>query len=281
MTEPQSAAQTSQPDQATYAASATAAASAAGRFVWHDLMTTDPDASLAFYTQLFGWTTKQMDMGPAGMYTMWNAGGRDIGGMVPMDASAGHPPHWIAYATVPSVDAAVQRATALGGTSPFPGTDIPNVGRFAVIADPTGAHISPFTALPGQEAPEQSGPPAPGTFCWDELLTADPEVAGAFYKDIFGWTVETMPMGDYGTYYLFKRGDVPVGGMMKMPDDAASPPNWLSYVAVTSADETARRVVELGGNIYVQPTDIPNVGRFAVAADPTGTTFAFLQGTSG
>src|SRR5688572_5066270 len=99
MPEPQSVPQTSRPEEATYAVPAADPAERAGRFVWHDLMTTDAATSLAFYTQLFGWTTKQIDMGPMGMYTMWSSGGRDIGGMVPLDASHGRPSHWMSYAT--------------------------------------------------------------------------------------------------------------------------------------------------------------------------------------
>ena len=277
MTHPESAVPSSQPESATYAKPAGDTAAHPGRFVWHDLMTTDPNAALAFYTRLFGWTTKEMDMGPAGTYTMWHAGQTPIGGMVPMDPGQGHPPHWIAYATVRNVDAAVQRVEEIGGKAAVPATDIPDVGRFAVISDPTGAYISPFKALPGTETPESGGSPAPGTFCWDELLTTDTDAAGAFYTDVFGWSLDPMDMGPMGTYYLFKRGDVPAGGMMKGPADSPSPSMWISYVAVTNADDTAHRVAELGGQICAGPTDIPNVGRFAVATDPTGATFAFLQ----
>jgi uncharacterized protein len=250
--------------------------SQAGRFVWHDLMTTDPQAALAFYTRLFGWTTKEMDMGAAEKYTMLHVGDMGIGGVVPLDASHGIPSHWIGYATVDDVDAACARASDLGGTVSVPPTDIPNVGRFAVISDPTGARLSPFKAsMP--DAPEPAGPPPLGAFCWDEVMTTDTDRAGEFYRSVFGWTTQPVDMGPAGMYYLFKRGDKDAGGMMPRPAAAAGPPSWLSYVLVADVDASARRVEELGGKLHVQPRDIPGIGRFSVAQDPTGAVFALFK----
>ena len=246
-----------------------------GRFVWHDLMTTDPARAVDFYGKLFGWTTTEMDMGPAGKYTMLHNGGEGVGGVVPLEPGGEHKPHWVCYVTVPNVDAAVERAGALGGSAVVPPMDIPEVGRFAVIADPAGAYISPFTALPGQESPPATYPV--GQFCWYELLAPDPEGAARFYKEIFGWTHRTEDMGPYGSYYLLSRGDKDLAGMMQMPADATGPSQWLPYVRVADVDASAARVTELGGTLYVQPKDIPNVGRFAVCADPTGAAIALYK----
>ncbi len=246
-----------------------------GRFVWHDLMTTDIKASVAFYTELFGWKTKDVDMGPMGTYTMLKAGDRDIGGMMPLDPKHGVPTHWIGYCTVNDVDAAAKRAEKLGGKIGVPGTDIPNVGRFAVIADPQGAHISPFKGT--QPAPEPEGPPPVGSFCWNELVTSDPAAAVAFYKEIFGWTSEAMEMGPMGTYHLFKRGGKDAAGVMKQPMPGA-PTAWIHYVAVVSVDASTQRAESLKAKVLAPPMDIPNIGRFAVIADPVGAVVALFQG---
>ncbi len=246
------------------------------RFVWHDLMTTDVTKALEFYTALFGWERRPFDLGPAGTYDMLYAGEVGIGGMVPLDEGAGHPPHWIAYVSVPDVDEACRKAEGMGATTHVPPTDIPTVGRFAVVADPQGAVFSPFSSST-PEQPEPKTAPA-GTFAWNELMTSDPEGAAAFYGALTGWTVQKMDMPT-GTYHLYMRGDQYAAGMMQLPADAPAPPHWLPYVAVESADASAARIAELGGTVLVPPTDIQDWGRFAVALDPQGAAFAVLQYT--
>jgi len=243
-----------------------------GRFVWHDLMTNNPDASVRFYSELFGWESRQIEMGGMGKYTFFKAGGRENGGMVSMDPTMGIPSHWLSYLTVDDVDELVQRAGELGIEVRFPPTDIPEVGRFSVLADPTGAH---FAAFRGQKpAPVFEGPSPAGAFCWNELLTRDTDAARAFYTKVCGWGTGQVDMGEAGVYTLFKDGDTEVAGMMAMPEKAEGPSTWLLYIAVDDVDAAAARLGELGGRLYVDPRDIPEVGRFAVAADPNGAMFA-------
>jgi predicted enzyme related to lactoylglutathione lyase len=247
-----------------------------GRFVWHDLMTTDPEESLKFYTALFGWGTREVQMGPMGKYTFFNAGGRENGGMVAMDPAQELPSHWLSYLTVDDVDHLVQRAGTLGLEVKFPPTDIPEVGRFAVVADPTGAHFAPFRGI--QEAPPDPEPaPEPGAFCWNELLTHDTTAARSFYETVCGWGTEEVDLGEMGTYTLFKREGKEVGGMMTKPAQSEGPSAWLLYVAVQDVDATAQKIGDLGGCLFAQPSDIPDVGRFAVAADPNGAAFAIFK----
>jgi predicted enzyme related to lactoylglutathione lyase len=245
-----------------------------GRFLWHELQTTNAKASLAFHTELFGWTTSEMDMGPAGKYTVLKAGDRDVGGVVAHTADKGIAPHWLPYCSVQDVDAAAKKALALDGRVMQPPTDIPNVGRFAVIVDPQGAALAPFYSA--DERPETAGYPPIGSFCWTELLTSDPAAAASFYQAIFGWSIDKRDMGTMGTYYGLLRADAQAGGIVKAPM-AESPPAWLSYVAVNDVDAAAKRVERLKGKIIVAPKDIPGIGRFAVHADPVGAVSAVFK----
>ena len=248
-----------------------------GRVVWHDLMTTDVARAKEFYGQLFGWELKSVDMGSDCKYDMIHAAGSDIGGMVPLDTGEGQTSHWIAYAAVDSLDEAVRLADANGGKTHVPPTEIPGIGRFAIISGPEGGTISPFESAHAEAAPEQAWPVPQGHFCWEELLTRDPGASRDFYPKIFGWETRDMDMGPMGTYTTLNRGDVGVGGMMRMPDDVPAPSHWLGYVHVEDVDATASRVTELGGQLIKQPDDIPNVGRFAICVDPTGAPFALYR----
>lgn len=116
-----------------------------GAFSWCELMTTDVDAAKAFYTKLFGWEMEDMQM-PGMTYTVVKAGGKGIGGIMPIPENAqGMAPMWGAYVTVTDVDSTARTAEQLGGKILMPPTDIPNVGRFCVIQDPQGALINTIT----------------------------------------------------------------------------------------------------------------------------------------
>jgi predicted enzyme related to lactoylglutathione lyase len=113
-----------------------------GTFVWNEIGTGDVEACKAFYSSLFDWTTREMDMGSGGTYTIFQSGGRDVGGLYRMKAQQqqmGVAPHWLAYIGVEDVDASAHKAESMGGRVLVPPTDIPNTGRFAVLSDPTGA----------------------------------------------------------------------------------------------------------------------------------------------
>lgn len=246
---------------------------ATGRFVWYDLMTSDVARATEFYGGLFGWQLVEQDMGEFGKYQMIFLGEAAVGGMVALEPGQEVPPHWMAYSTVESVDGACERATALGGSVLSPPMDIPEVGRFAVIGDPQGGTIAPFT-FGGEAPPECQGMPPDGMFCWSELLSSDPEEARRFYGEIFGYGFGEMDMGALGTYWILKRGEVGCGGIMQLPPDAPHTTHWVNYIAASDVDATAKKAEELGAQIFVPPSDIPGVGRFSVMADPTGALFA-------
>ncbi len=116
----------------------------------------------------------------------------------------------------------------------------------------------------------------PGAFSWSELMTSDPASAQEFYGGLFGWRFEPMQMPD-GVYSVIKVGDAAVGGVMNTPPGSGGmPPMWGCYVTVADADATAKRCVELGGKVIVEPTDIPNVGRFAVILDRQGAALNII-----
>jgi predicted enzyme related to lactoylglutathione lyase len=116
-----------------------------GTFCWNELATKDAGAAAQFYTELLGWSANEQQMGPT-KYTTFKAGDKEVGGMLQMTEEWGDmPPHWMAYIAVDDVDASAKKVEELGGKVCVPPTDIPSVGRFCVVNDPTGSAISLIT----------------------------------------------------------------------------------------------------------------------------------------
>lgn len=246
-----------------------------GRFVWFDLMTTDSGAAIDFYTNVLGWGIDVWS-GGAVPYTMWVAGGKAIGGTMPItDAArrAGASTHWLPYLSTPNVRETVERATALGSTIVVAPQDIPTVGAFSVLRDPQGALFAAFT--PTDAPPRGEEPAALGEFSWFELATHDVASALEFYAELFGWTRGTaMDMGAAGVYQLFEREGVPIGGMYALTAQMEMPPGWCCYVRVEDADEATARVAARGGKVLYGPMEIPSGDRVAACLDPQGGLFA-------
>jgi predicted enzyme related to lactoylglutathione lyase len=111
-----------------------------GTFGWSELMTRDTRAAKAFYTELFNWRTKADKNEP---YTEFQVGSQSIGGMLEMKPEMqGVPPHWMPYVCVDNCNAIADQVKKLGGTLIVPPQDIPNVGRFSVFSDPSGAALA-------------------------------------------------------------------------------------------------------------------------------------------
>jgi hypothetical protein len=121
---------------------------AEGTFLWDEFMTDDVEGAKRFYTEVFGWTTKDMDM-ENGIYTMFQRGGdAQAAGLTAKPPGVEAPPHWVTYLATDDVDATVEKATKLGGTTYAAPFDVPTIGRIAVLADPTGAVFGVFKPIP-------------------------------------------------------------------------------------------------------------------------------------
>jgi predicted enzyme related to lactoylglutathione lyase len=110
-----------------------------GVFLWDELVTDDVAKAKAFYGSVFGWTTEDMDMGEMGTYTLFKkADGENAAGLM-QKREAGGAAAWIPYLAADDVDATVDKARELGAQTFLEPMDVETVGRFAVLADPTGA----------------------------------------------------------------------------------------------------------------------------------------------
>jgi uncharacterized protein len=119
-----------------------------------------------------------------------------------------------------------------------------------------------------------------GKFIWYDQMSNDLPGAEKFYSEVVGWTIAPNTMNAQ-RYSLLKAGDAMVGGLMPIPEDAAKMgvrPAWMGYIAVDDVKAYADKVKAAGGAIHRPPTEIPNVGTFAVASDPGGAGFLLFKG---
>jgi predicted enzyme related to lactoylglutathione lyase len=246
-------------------------------FVWYELITTDVESAKAFYTRVMGWGTWDASA-PGRPYTVFTVGNASVGGLMELPADVrkmGAKPSWIGYVGVNDVDATTDRIQRLGGVVHVPPTNVANISRFSVFSDPQTARLALFKWLkPGQD--QRGKPDAMGCVGWHELLAADPEMAFAFYSELFGWQKADTDIDATSTYHLFSAGDETIGGMATKPPTMPAP-FWLYYFNVSDIDTAAQRVKADGGEIIGGPVEVPG-GSWAVqCSDPQGAIFA-LEG---
>ncbi|MBS7696104.1 MULTISPECIES: VOC family protein [unclassified Chelatococcus] len=252
-----------------------------GKFVWYELATSDKGAAEAFYKSVVGWTMQDSGMVDF-PYTILHVGEQPIGGLMtlPQDAcDAGAKPGWMGYIGVEDVDAKADAVAKAGGKIYRAPEDIPEVGRFAVVADPQGAVFTLFKGQ-GEDQPD-AAPGANGHVGWHELMTTDHKAALAFYSSLFGWTKdESLDMGPMGIYQLFAYGSNAVGGMMDKPP-AVPAPFWTFYFNVEDIDEAIDRIKAGGGQVINGPMEVPGGSWIAQALDPQGVVFSLAAPPKG
>jgi uncharacterized protein len=252
-----------------------------GKFIWYELLTTDPDAAIDFYGKVVGWTAADHENSQAGMrYIILSAGERGVGGIFPLNQQmldGGARPGWLGYINVADTDAQTKRISDAGGAVHIPPGDIPNVGRFSMVADPAGAVFYLMTPLP-QEEPPAVDPETPGHVSWRELYSSiGQENAFAFYADQFGWeTYEQMDMGPMGKYRIFGQDGVQMGGMMDKPE-IVPVSAWAYYINVDGIDAAVERVRANGGQVLMGPKEVPGGSWIIQGLDPQGASFALVS----
>ena len=244
-----------------------------GDFCWINVLTAQPEDAKKFFTGLLGWTYG--DLG--GMGSSIKVDGNDIGGLFDLNSPQtppGTPPVIGVMVKVESADAIVAKAKSLGGNAKD-AFDIADNGRMAELFDPNGAEIDVWQ--PKKEQATIADPNHHGAPSWFETYTPDVEAGRKFYTELFGWTAQTMAMPGMD-YTVFNIGDKMIAGMMQpTPEMKNMPSQWVTYFTVNDADETAKKAVELGGKVKVQPTDIPTVGRFSAIESPQGVGFLVIK----
>jgi hypothetical protein len=187
--------------------------------------------------------------------------------------AAGVKPFWAPYIEVDDVDAAAGQLKTLGGKVLMPPQDIPNVGRFAPVADPQGAVFNLYKPLAPAVNALSRDAGRPG---WFELHAQDAPKVWDFYSRLFGWTkAQAMDMGAMGVYQLFSIDNLQSGAMFNSPA-AQQGSFWLIYFGVADIDEAQTRLTAAGGKVTNGPMQVPENRWIIQASDPQGAAFALI-----
>ena len=254
-----------------------------GGFIWYELMTPDPAAAKAFYDAVVGWNIEPQSQFPNGYRMIGRSDGKSAGGILPLTEEMqqhGARPTWLGYLYADDVDASVAAIERDGGKTYMAAFDIPNIGRVAMVADPSGAPFYIMKPIPPEGQPNAQSDvfsvDQPQRVRWNELSTTDPDGAVDFYRRHFGWGQEgDMDMGEMGKYRFIQNGPTTIGAIMRKPPQLPVS-MWTYYVGVDDIDRAAEAIKAGGGQILNGPMEIPG-GEFAVnAMDPQGASFGLV-----
>jgi predicted enzyme related to lactoylglutathione lyase len=241
---------------------------------WVDLGTPDMDRITAFYGALFGWQAESA--GPeSGGYVLLRLGGKAAAGLAPL-TEEGAETAWTVFFHTTDADATTKAVEQAGGTVRVAPMDILDQGRTAGFPDPAGARFAVWQPREHQGLHVVNDP---GSLCWAELHTPEPDGARDFYGSVFDWQAQDMPFAGT-TYTVLTPADggekSSFGGIMPQAPPAGIRAHWLPYFEVADCDATVVKAEELGGSIAVHPVEAPDVGRFARLTDPCGADFAVI-----
>ncbi|MBV9845353.1 MAG: VOC family protein [Kutzneria sp.] len=237
-----------------------------GNPCWVDLASTDPEASMRFYSALFDWhfTTD------ASHYATALAKGNLVAGLHPGPRTT-----WTLHLTIRNPWIAVERVRQHGGQVLRGPID----GRFVVAEDPSGAAVALSKPSPGR----QFTVGVPGSFEWADLNTRDGQAADKFFRGLFGYSQGQVGDGVDLDYTIWWLGGTAVLGRYRMDSDfpVTTAPHWMLFFRVLDelgTDRTAECAERHGGTITVDPFDSA-YGRVAVLEDPLGAAFSVISPT--
>jgi len=255
-----------------------------GDFIWYELMSPDPEGSKTFYDAVVGWDISEAAPEFQGYRMIGRSDGKFAGGVLPISAEMqqhGARPTWLGYIHVTDVDRSVGKIEQAGGKSLMPATDIPNVGRIAMVADPQGAPFYVMKPIPPAGDPNAKSDVFSASeqqrVGWNELQTSDVEGARRFYGDQFGWgSEEYMDMGEMGLYRFFDQQGTRIGALFDASNGQRS--HWRFYIRVPSISAAKEAAERGGGTIHMGPHQVPTGEYVVIGSDPQGAEFALVGG---
>jgi predicted enzyme related to lactoylglutathione lyase len=245
-----------------------------GKLVWADLVTTDIDKAVKFYTDAFGWEAQYFD---DENFVEIMHDGRIICSIVGYASGVAEngDARWLVSVSVDDVDAAANLARQNGGDILEPATDLPSRGRYAVISDSQGAILMLLRATGGDPA-DSDQQVVLGEWGWAELWTDDQAGAVDFYKKVVGYGSLRVPEPNGDERIVLGSDGRPRATVVQLPWDDVEP-NWIPYIPVASIDAALQSIIDANGAVLVQSDEAEDEGPAAIVMDPTGGVFAIQE----
>ena len=249
----------------------------AGTPCWAELAAGDTEAAVRFYEAVLGWEFDPVTEA-AGSYRIARRDGGAAAAVGPRPRTGGDgglAGAWTLYFASDDLDYTSFAVIAAGGTVLLAPTALGDAGQLLVASDPSGATFGAWEAGRhiGAEIVNQ-----PGGLAWEDLRSAEPDRARAFYKAVFGFQTTALEMAG-PDYCVFSRPgeEIPLGGIGSTMGEAGGS-RWLVYFGVDDADAAAEQALAAGGAVHRAPFDTP-FGRMAEMGDPAGAVFMAVQNT--
>jgi predicted enzyme related to lactoylglutathione lyase len=239
---------------------------------WVDLAADDFGRAKVFYAGLFGWQLVDWPLEP-GRFVVCMRDGRVAAGIGSRQDPA-MPAAWVTYLATADLDQVAAKITSAGGRVLEGPSDVEDVGRVAMAADPAGAVLGLWQAGTHHGISVAS---EPGAVTWSESWSHDFAGSKEFYQAVFGYTY-SAERDSYATMRVDGRPVAGIGDMSRAGDrfPAGTPAHWATHFCVHDANAAAARVAELGGTVTAAARDTP-YGRLARAADDQGSAFSVIQ----
>lgn len=237
-----------------------------GAIGWNEYATTDVERARAFFTGLFGWSTRAKEFAHEGVYITFTMGGHDVAGLLSVnDLAVGDAAGWFPVIRVSNVDAIVAKASEIGATILAEPTGLAGLGRHAMLAGPSRGRMSLL------DLPDDRAVRGIGCVGWNEFHARDPAATALFLWQTFGWNAEALALSDEGLVTVFTFGGHRIASMRKTAPN--EPSQCLPCIEVGDVTATIRRARELGGALREERQKDQVLGHAARLVDPLGIEF--------
>lgn len=252
------------------------AGSRPGRFAWVDLVTTDPEAAIKFYTETFGWTTREV-RGGRQRYTFLLNNGQPVAGVAYRSADSGGEKRagarWIGSIAVADIESAIKAVVAAGGRVLVPPQRIEGRGHQALVADPENC---PFGLITREDGGGLDDEVAENDWAWAQLLSGKPATAIAFYRQALGYQIDEDTRSKRSDDYLLSRDGYSCAGLTPLPEGQGNRPGWLGYLRVADTEATLKEATARGARVLYRQ-DEPDRLQVAILADPLGGAIGIVS----
>lgn len=246
-----------------------------GKIIWVDLFTADVKTASNFYTRTFGWTAEKFSVREVDHVLLRNKG-TPVAGLVHRKRVRGEDGNglWVGYVSVSSVSKSLARAKREGGRSLVEPGVVNGRGAHAIFADPEGSVVGLLDSTSGDPADTQ---PDPGEWGWSGLLSADPQKAAAFYKEVGDYdSTQLVGSMEEGQIFLISK-KYARAGISALPADDEYTPGWVHFIRVDNLEDALKKAQSNGATVLVPNTPDLFDGNLAIIEDPVGAAVGLIE----